>query len=830
MPTTFSYTGAVQQYVVPAGVNYITAILDGGAGSPGVVYAENPPLAQCGPGARVVSVHKVTPGETLNVYVGQKPYGGEQNVFGGGGVATASGGNPGGGASDIRQGGTALTNRIAVAAGGGGLGFDEVGDLGGGAAGLAAANGKDGIPYTGATAMGGKGGTQTAGGAGGAVTSSAASFKQAGYAGVLGKGGNCTPNTVMSGSGGGGGGYYGGGSGGSYYNGSGSAAVAGGAGGSSAVLKGILKSSTQLSISDSTRVYINEVYDPAEPTVWLSTGASQTVQNQGRIALGVDPKELHPSPTGTKTITYEFSKTSDFSAIEFSSTINHAPGTQVGKQAGDAEVTIGSQSMLFWLNLPSQGTWYYRVRTGGNESLPSSDWVSGSFTSVHVPGVTVVSPTGAAFVEYTPTTAFRISTTDPWSADRITAYQIIAERNDNGVQVLDTGKSPLADPPALGQTTLNVAIPNTAKDVQLRWKVRVWDWTDVPSAYSEYSLFTLVDKPAVSITYPAEGGTTDTGAPGFTWTVGLTSGRTVAQSKVTVRESETNTLVWQKTISGSTLSATPETTVLVNQVSYSITVDVTDSVGLVGSDSNLFTTSYVSPDPILYTVDATAINHPLGGYAEINWSNQSADPRLVAWRVYRRTLPDNTWELIEEIPDEGVKFYRDYLVQSGKSYMWTVTQLADRSGAILESPVGVRASSGGSAAESQIELLAIDNYWIICPDYPELTMLVPNCTSGGWSEEYEEATYGIIGRGRHRDYGDRLGYEGTLTSQIRQPERRARTVERAQELRAAQENYYLRDPFGRLVQVALGNISFDPEAGTGPMEMGELQIPWVEVA
>jgi len=59
----------------------------------------------------------VTPGQVLYIYVGG------QNAFNGGGLAGSSGTNTsgnGGDASDVRLSGTALTNRMIVAAGGGG--------------------------------------------------------------------------------------------------------------------------------------------------------------------------------------------------------------------------------------------------------------------------------------------------------------------------------------------------------------------------------------------------------------------------------------------------------------------------------------------------------------------------------------------------------------------------------------------------------------------------------------------------------------------------------------------------------------------------------------
>jgi hypothetical protein len=171
-------------------------------------------------------------------------------------------GNGGGGATDIRSGGTALSNRIAVAGGGGGGGGTHPGSATENTAtanpttpdppytndtvpGSGAGDGPNYFPtagpsyggngggVTGGTGGGasrgstlsvansqGKGGSQTAGGAGGTATGT---WGEAGSAGAVGTGGTGAHVTTAdftgssdaftAGGGGGGGGYYGGGGG-----------------------------------------------------------------------------------------------------------------------------------------------------------------------------------------------------------------------------------------------------------------------------------------------------------------------------------------------------------------------------------------------------------------------------------------------------------------------------------------------------------------------------------------------------------------------------------------------------------------------------------------
>ncbi|MBV8066636.1 MAG: hypothetical protein JO113_01565, partial [Candidatus Eremiobacteraeota bacterium] len=108
----FKYTGAKQKFKVPAGVAHVTIDALGAAGGGGGAST-----APGGNGGLVKATIAVTPGETLGVFVG-----GANGGFNGGGPGSPSGTEGGGGASDVRQGGDTLTNRVVIAGGGGGGG------------------------------------------------------------------------------------------------------------------------------------------------------------------------------------------------------------------------------------------------------------------------------------------------------------------------------------------------------------------------------------------------------------------------------------------------------------------------------------------------------------------------------------------------------------------------------------------------------------------------------------------------------------------------------------------------------------------------------------
>lgn len=232
---SFSYTGKPQRFKVPSGVTQVTIIADGAGGGSGTGY-----YAPGGHGGHVHAIVPVQSGETLYVYVGGVTNGSKGGFDGGGNAENwgyCGGGFGGGGASDVREGGQTLANRIVVAGGGGGGGGDLCGSgqgQGGPGGALTGGPGQN----AGATGGGdgGTGGTQTHGGLGGIGGSGNSGNGQRGKPGRLGFGG-AGGKTVCDGrcpsGGAGGGGYYGGGGGGGggYYAGSGG----GGGGGSSYV-------------------------------------------------------------------------------------------------------------------------------------------------------------------------------------------------------------------------------------------------------------------------------------------------------------------------------------------------------------------------------------------------------------------------------------------------------------------------------------------------------------------------------------------------------------------------------------------------------------------
>lgn len=256
---TFSYTGSMQSWVVPLGVTEVAIEAWGAEGADAVDRL--PSNGGGGLGGYASGKLTVTPGETLYIYVGGEGNTDGTGGFNGGGAggfgsagSSCSGGNAGGGggASDIRQGGTVLTDRVIVAAGGGGGGRDYCngtcqpcgcGGSGGGGGGLLGDNGTSafncGYGYAGNGINFGLGATQLTGGTGGPADNGGSNT---GTNGTLGQGGVGSDGLYDVAGGGGGGGYYGGGGGGGASNGSG--VGAGGAGGGTSYIEGLVDGTT----------------------------------------------------------------------------------------------------------------------------------------------------------------------------------------------------------------------------------------------------------------------------------------------------------------------------------------------------------------------------------------------------------------------------------------------------------------------------------------------------------------------------------------------------------------------------------------------------------
>lgn len=227
----YSFSGAVEEFVVPDGVTSVTVKAWGAGGGGGGINGANKGGAGGG-GAFVTGTIPTTPGATLALTVGEgghAPTATRYVAFGNGGASgtaqdgSSSRGGGGGGATYVLDGSTILV--AAGAGGGGGGGAASFGIGGAGGAGGLASGENGGYLSASFAARIGLGASQAAGGVAGASAAPAGNGDQL-------SGG--TPEDSYGRSGGGSG-YFGGG-GGDYYSGAG--------GGSSYIVGGFISGSS----------------------------------------------------------------------------------------------------------------------------------------------------------------------------------------------------------------------------------------------------------------------------------------------------------------------------------------------------------------------------------------------------------------------------------------------------------------------------------------------------------------------------------------------------------------------------------------------------------
>ena len=300
---TLNYSGGAQYFTVPPGVTSATFDLFGAQGSNSSTYGGGGGRG----GESTAALTNLVPGTSVQVNIGGQGgfNGGAAGGAGGGYSSTSSQsiGGPGargGGATDVRIGGTTLASRVLVAGGGGGSGTGVTYQSGGGGGpgGGTSGNGGGG---TNAGAGGGGGGSATGGGGGGRsaciLQCKGGPTGSDGSGGTSGIGGDGA-GSVYSGGGGGGGGYFGGGGGGGgagYYG--GGAGAAGGGGGSGYGPAGTVQTTGVQSGNGKAVISYN---GPLLASVVVTASSSPTLAGYpDTYTAAITPPSGSPTPLGS---------------------------------------------------------------------------------------------------------------------------------------------------------------------------------------------------------------------------------------------------------------------------------------------------------------------------------------------------------------------------------------------------------------------------------------------------------------------------------------------------------------------------------------------------
>lgn len=484
-----------------------------------------------------------------------------------------------------------------------------------------------------------------------------------------------------------------------------------------------------------------------------------------------------------------------------------------------------------------QGSWFVRA-AHVDEMGNTGAWTAGqAFSISHPPSAGNLKPSGAQLLQYgTGEVQFTWTFSDPSSDDYQTAYRVVVENNETGAVVLDSGKVSSVAKSYIG------TIPAGSKDLLLRFRVALWDRDDVQGSWSSYSTFMVADPPSVAVSVPTNGAVLTSPVPTVEFTPTVGGARTIRFYRVIYTQGslvkyDSGDVAVSSLASGTLIMHRASSNVLSNAQAYSVQIKVTDSTGMVGSSAVIPVTTAWTPPVTASSVSLNAATYTTDGqgYVTVAWSDAGRDDDFSAWVVYRKddllsaagvVVEQGTWKEIGKVHQAATSgyIYRDFYAPAGHKVNYRVEQLVNRFGDELYSSNGTAVSATTSAA----------GYWLIEPeaaDQSQTAFRLYSVTSDDYTEEYEEESYVVIGRGRHVDRGERLGIAGSLVAQIRDGAGlTARQHKRRLELmKSENRQLFLRTPFGDIFRVSVGNLDVSRVSGVGTSEFVDVTIPYLEV-
>lgn len=486
------------------------------------------------------------------------------------------------------------------------------------------------------------------------------------------------------------------------------------------------------------------------------------------------------------------------------------------------------------------GRWYYQTRvtnlTTGSMTVPVSNQVV-PFDVFVIPDVTLLYPENNRWIKWV-NVAGNVNVSWKYSgysdSDIQTKYQVLAYRSSDNLQIYNSGV-------IVGSAqTHSFQVSSTYKDVDLKWGVVVWNkWDNLRS--SPTTVFRLADPGTVAITAPTASQVMSTGLPSVTLNTTLTGGRTVKKIFASAWEAGGNK-VWEKTVEGTWASGASVTVndtfaVFKSGQSYNYRVSIEDSAGLRSGDAGVnFSVAFTAPNtPGAGSVDGS--DYDTEGYITVTWPNMTVDTDFYAWEVERMSeYLDPTSSTVTETVDwkpigrlyssAGSYEFRDYTAPSGYINYYRVKQIALKFGSEVDSATTL---AGAVSVKT-------DQYWLFggtngATSGVDIINLY-NVTADSFTEETEMAEFPILGRGRYVEKGDELGARGTLEMKIRgtgdvSPRTKRKLLVA---FKSAYSVGYLRNPFGDLYKVYVGDMSVSRIAGVGESEFCDLTIPYTEVA
>lgn len=453
------------------------------------------------------------------------------------------------------------------------------------------------------------------------------------------------------------------------------------------------------------------------------------------------------------------------------------------------------------------------------------------YSETDPPAVPYYDPNNVGYSEHVVSWDF----SDAWPDDYQTAYQIniIAWRGGDppviGI-IGNTGKVPSANKSAV------IQVPSEYRNWDIRFSVNLWDRYDQSVEVGGNGSLLAYDSSSVTSITPTQVdqiGNIITNAPAFDYVIEDGYFDTAYLDIVITQGNKT---IAARQVQNPGLTGTVAfPSCLENNSSYTVTAAVTDIKGLRREKVYNYNTSWAPPvAPSDVSVSLAAYNIENQSYAEVRWTDATKDPDWVAWTIYRQVDQINAQgqvvltgplELIAVSTADGASMsYRDYFAPSGVRVGYIVRQMANRFGSVIESINTAQTSTYPVS----------DGYWLIDPtpeDPANASFRLYSVTADSYTRKYESQITHIIGRGNHEDRGDDLGREGSLTAQLRDSATGTARVKRMriEKMKEEARSLFLRNPFGDIWAVSVGDIQVDRIAGVGLMEFVDLTIPYTEV-
>lgn len=252
-------------------------------------------------------------------------------------------------------------------------------------------------------------------------------------------------------------------------------------------------------------------------------------------------------------------------------------------------------------------------------------------------------------------------------------------------------------------------------------------------------------------------------------------------------------------------------------------VNVAQGIFATGKD---FSVAFGQPALRAFAVNITD-NSGTTGEVNVAWTisaQASGSVRFWSFRIYIREVGHPEWLMIYESFDPALsQNYDVYQFANGvQQEVKVVETTVTPEGSLLE----------GTFGEATVTPDGGSSYWLIDPVDPANNIELNHVSGDEFSDNYEKATYYLIGRGNKTDIGNRIGRTGSLKLHLHPAT--GYTVRQQwidiEVLRNTKREIFIRNPFGDVTKCVIDDVSFTRVPGTGLTEVRDATLTYTEVA